>query len=299
MPWYLFAAATPAFYSVSNFVDKYLIEKKIREPLAITALSGLLSGILGIILGFIVGFKNIGIPQIGLLILAGLLLIFYLLPYFEAMKIEDASRVVPLFQFIPVFTLILSSVFLKESLSGKQIVGLILVVVAGVLISAQKIEGKMFTPRKSLWFMLLASFMYGAVGILFRFVVREAGFWTTLSYEYIGTGLGGIILLLIPKVRKNLLNDAKQIRSSAGIISANNGLAVLAQVSESYAVSLAAVPLVNIIGSIQPVLSLIEGIILTKQFPNLIQEDIQKSVVAHKLISIFIILVGLYLVYFR
>lgn len=229
---------------------------------------------------------------------AGALLTFYLLPYFEAMKIEDASRIVPLFQFIPVFTLILSSLILKETLTSKQIIGLFLVVIAGFSLSSERIEGKMFKPRKSLWFMLLASLMYGLVGILFRFVVREASFWTVLSYEYIGSGIGGILLFLLPKVRKSVSTDMQQIRSSSGIITFNNGIAVLAQVSESYAVSLAAVPLVTLIGSIQPLLSLGEGIILTKKFPSLIKEDISKTVITRKLASIILIFCGLYLVYF-
>ena len=298
MPWYLFAAATPTLYSVSNFVDKFLIEKRIKDPMAITALACIASGVLGVVIGIFTGFVNIGFAQILILIFAGILLTFYLIPYFEAMKLEDASRVVPLFQFIPVFTLILSTVILKETLSAKQILGLLLVVSAGLFISAEKIEGRMFRPRKSLYFMLLASFMYGLVGILFRFVVKEASFWTTLSYEYIGTGVGGMLLFLIPKVRKNLQNQISSIKSSAGIITFNNGIAIAAQMSESYALSLAAVPLVNIIGSIQPAISLVEGVILTKKFPHLIQEDITKAVVTHKFIAIIIIFIGLYLVYF-
>lgn len=298
MPWYLFALAVPVLYSGSNFIDKFLLEKKIKDPMAITAIAGLASGILGVIIGLIVGFNNIDSFQISLIIFAGILLIFYLFPYFEAMKIEDASRVVPLFQFIPVFTLILSSVFLKESLTMKQIVGLALVVGGGILISVKKVEGKMFRPRKSLWFMLLASFMYSAVGILFRFVVKDVNFWTTLSYEYIGTGIGGSLLFLIPKIRMAVVDQAKQIKSSAGIITINNGIAVLAQTSESYAISLAAVPLVNIIGGIQPMITLFEGLILTIWFPHIIKEDIRKSVLVHKMVSILFIFIGLYLVYF-
>lgn len=298
MPWYLFALATPAFYSFSNFVDKYLIEKKIKEPMAITAIASIISGVIGVVIGIITGFVNIGLFQIALIIFAGILLTFYLLPYFEAMKIEDASRIVPLFQFIPVITLILSAVILKETLTIKQIIGLILVVIAGVSLSSEKIEGKIFKPRKSLWFMLLASLMYGFVGIIFRFVVKEANFWTTLSYEYIGSGIGGFLLFLLPRVRRGISTDIQQIKSSSGIITFNNGIAILAEMSEKYAVSLVAVPLVNLIGSIQPLLSLIEGYILTKKFPNFIKEDVSKSTITSKLTSIVLIFCGLYLVYF-
>lgn len=298
MPWYIFAAVTPLFYSFTNFIEKFLIEKKIKDPLGITALSCLASGIIGIFIALITGFSNPGTGQIMILIFAGILLTFYLIPYYEALKIEDASRIIPLFQFIPVITLILSTIILKETLSGKQIFGMLLVVFASFFISAEKVKGGTFRPRKSLYFMFLASFMYGLVGIIFRFVVREASFWTTLSYEYIGSGVGGVLLLLIPKVRKNLQNQFNAVKSSAGIISFNSSIAIIAQVSESYALSLAAVPLVNIIGSIQPAISLVEGIILTKKFPHLIKEDISKSTLTLKLISILIIFVGMYLVYF-
>jgi drug/metabolite transporter (DMT)-like permease len=298
MPWYLFALATPTLYSFTNFIDKYLIEKKIKEPLAITATVCLISGVIGLLLGFLTGFVNIGLFQTALIIFAGILLTFYLWPYFEAMRLEDTSRIVPLFQFIPVFTLILSWIILKETLTLKQIAGLIIVVIAGVSLSAEKLEGRIFRPRKSLWFMLLASLMYGLVGILFRFVVKEASFWTTLSYEYIGSGIGGLLLFLLPRVRKSIVADIRQIKSSAGIIAFNDSVAILAQMAESYAVTLVAVPLVNLIGSIQPLLSLGEGYILTKRFPNIIKEDISKTVIASKLIFIILIFFGLYLVYF-
>jgi len=88
------------------------------------------------------------------------------------------------------------------------------------------------------------------------------------------------------------------MKNSFGIISANNALGLVAQMSESYAVSLAAVPLVNLIGSIQPLIVLIEGYILSVRFPQIIKEDIDIATLTHKLISILIIFAGLYLVYF-
>jgi drug/metabolite transporter (DMT)-like permease len=109
MPWYLFALVAPTLYSVSTYVDKFMLEKRIRDPLAVTALSGLLSGILGIIIGTVTGWKAIGGSGIWILLGSGLLLIIYLIPYYEAMKRDETSRVTPLFGFVPVFTLIISS----------------------------------------------------------------------------------------------------------------------------------------------------------------------------------------------
>lgn len=298
MPWYFFASIPPLLYSVSNYVDKFLLDKKIKEPVAITSLSGMVSGLLGVIFWASTGFKILTAFQAILIIGSGLLLNFYIIPYYQALKNDDASRVVPLFQFIPVFTLILSSVFLKETLAVKQIIGLILIVAAGFLLSAEKVEGRIFKLRKSLWLMLLSGFMYGAIGILFRFVSRDASFWTILGYEYIGTGLGGVGMFLIPKVRKSISIQISQIKSALPILAVNDGISVIAQMSEVYAVTLVAVPLVNTISGTQPLIVIILGLILSVWFPHLIKEDIRKIVVAHKLFSVLIIFAGLYLVYF-
>jgi len=178
----------------------------------------------------------------------------------------------------------------------KQIIGLLIVVAGGILISFKRIEGSIFKPRKSLWLILLSSLMYGSIGIFFRFVVKNSSVWTTISYEYMGTGLAALSLLLFPKIRRGIREDLKGIRSSLHLIAADKALGIGAQVSEGFAVSLAAVPLVSTVGSIQPFLMLVEGIILTLWFPHLIKENIKKETIVHKFISILLIFFGLYLV---
>lgn len=298
MPWYVYAAVTPLFYSISNYIDKFLLEKKIKNPFSMTVLSGMVSGLIGVIVWGVAGFKLIGIIPTALMFLAGLLLIFYLLPYFAAMKQEDASTIVPMFQFIPVFTLLLSSLFLREELSLKQIAGLVVVVMSGVLISIRQVKGNLFRPRRALLYMFAASFLYGSVGILFRYVVKNADFWTVFSYEYMATGIGCLLIFLFSaRVRDELRQERRELRLSFGIISINNLICIIAQVSELYAISLVAVPLVNIVGSIQPLLSFIEGIGLTILLPHIIREDISRVTLLRKSAAILIMFGGLFLVY--
>lgn len=218
MSWFIFALIPPFFFSVSVFIDKYLIEKRIKNPIALSALMGLTSGIVGIVIGVITGFRFIGFMNTGLILFGGMLLLFYLVPYFEAMKTDDASRVIPLFGFMPVMTLILSAFFLKEVLTPIQILGLFIVVIAAFSISLEKIEGKIFRPRKSLYFMFLSSLLYGSIGIIFRFIVKGVPYWTTISYEFMGAGLAGLLFLCVPSIRAGIRKDKKGIQSSIGII---------------------------------------------------------------------------------
>ncbi len=297
MPWYIFAAITPVFYSFGIFIDKFLVDKKIRNPLTITALLGIMSGIIGVSIGLITGFKFIGLPQTALIILGGVFLNWYLIPYFAAIKIEDASRVVPLFQLIPVFTLIISSIFLKETLALKQIGGMGLIIIAGIILSVERLDWRFLKPRKSLWLMIVSCLMYGSVGLLFRYVSKSASYWSLFSYEYIGSGLGGLMLFVLPKVREDFIKDLGKFRSATGLLLADKGFGWIAQMAENYAVTIVAVPLVNIVAGIQPAIILLMGLFFTRFFPHVIKENIKKEVLFQKILSIVIILVGLYLVY--
>lgn len=299
MPWFIYALITPAVYSVSNFIDKYIIERKIKEPVILTIYSGLITFFIGLIILFLSGFPILDLKDLFLILLAGVLLDFYILPYYKALKLDDTSRVVPLFQFIPIFGLILSFIFLDETVGMRQLVGIIVVVIGGFLLSTERSATSVLKPRKSLWYMLLSALLYAVVGIIFRFVVRSKDFWSTLGWEYVGIGLGALILFLLTSKRSKIPREIKRIKSILGLITINDGFAIVAQISESYAFSLVAVPLVNSVGGTQPLFLLIYGLILTKLFPKVIKEDIGKSTVGIKLISALITLIGLYLIYFN
>lgn len=295
--WFYYALATPAIYSITNFIDKFLVDKKVKKPIVLTVANGFVVCLLGIIIGLFGAFTSIPLLQLILILIAGILLEIYIWPYYEALKRDDASRVVPLFQFVPVIVLVFSALLLREGLTGRQLFGFAFIFTGGFILSLKKLESGIFRPRASLWYMLLSSALYGTVLVLFRFVAKDFGFWTTLAYEYVGIGLGALLLLAIPFVRQSFFYQLKQVRAIAGLITVNNGLGILAQMSEGYALSIAAAPLVSIVGGIQPVFVLLYGLALSVWLPHIVKEDIAKSVIGIKLLTILLIAIGLYFVY--
>lgn len=297
MPWYVFATVTPIFYSVGIFIDKFLVDKQIKNPLVLTAISGTISGVVGIVIGLIVGFKFMGFSQFVLILFGGILLNWYLIPYYAAIQRDDASRVIPLYQFIPIITLTMSTIFFRETLTIKQIFGMGLIIFAGILISVDTLDFRFLKPRPSFWYMMASCLMYGSVGLLFRLVSKSVTYWNIFSVEFMGAGLGGLAIFLLPSVRKDFRKDTKVLRSASGLLLTDKVLSVMAQMSENYAVTLVAVPLVNIVGGIQPLIIFVFGFLLTRFFPHLIKENVKREVLFQKILSIVIILVGLYLVY--
>jgi bacterial/archaeal transporter family protein len=298
MSWIVFAIAAQALFAVSNFIDKFLIDKRIKDPLLVTILAGLASLLLGLLIFLMRGFTLIETKQLVLLLISGILLELYLIPYLKALTMDDASTIVPLFQFVPVFVLILSYIILGESLTGKQFLGSVFIIAGGFVIAAKKIDGGMFKLRPSLWFMVIASFLYAVTGVLFKWVVVAQDFWLTLGYESIGMGIGAIILLLWPPYRMGFRRETKKLRLSTwGLLFVNETVYVLALLSLFYAILLGSVALVSVIGGVQPFFVLIYGLMLSIWFPSVIREDIQKNTVLIKALAILLIFIGGYFVY--
>ncbi|MEA3355258.1 MAG: EamA family transporter [Patescibacteria group bacterium] len=299
MPWYIFATLTPIFYSFTNFIEKFLIEKRIKNPLVLLVVSGFISLFIGLAILVVRDFPTLGLKQTAIIIFAGLLLKLYLIPYLQALKIEDASRVVPLFQIVPIVVLSLAWLILGETMRPIQIVGAVLVVFGGLILGGEKIKGKVFKIRKAFWYMMLSSIMYASILVLFRISVKENSVWNLLGYEYIGTGIGGLILLTVPSIKKSFLQEFNQVKKIFGYVFINDSFAIVAQVAEAVAISMVPVALVSIVAGTQPIILLIFGILLSIFFPKIIKEDIAKKTILNKIASIALIFFGLYLVYFN
>ncbi|MHB8599155.1 MAG: EamA family transporter [Ktedonobacteraceae bacterium] len=299
MSWIVFAIVTQVLFAVSNFIDKFLIDKRIRDTLLVTILAGLASFLLGLLIFLVRGFSIIETKQLVLILISGILLELYLIPYFKALTMDEVSRIVPLFQFMPVFVLILSYFILGEALTGKQFLGSVFIIGGGFILAAKKIEGGgIFKLRKSLWLMVIASLLYAVTGVLFKWVVVAQDFWLTLAYEDIGMGIGAIILLLWPSYRAGFRRETRKLKLSTwGLLFVNETVYVLALLSMFYAILLGSVALVSVIGGVQPFFVLLYGLILSIWFPSIIQEDIQRETVLLKALAILLIFIGGYLVY--
>ena len=297
MTWLAYALATPVLYCVAVFIDKIVLGKKISDPLIMTLLSGAIMGLMGISFALFFGLKDIGFIQTLALIASGVLALFYILPYFYALRLDDASRIVPLFQLSPLYVLIFSSLFLHEVLSGKQLIGFFLILAGSFLISAQKLESGFFKLRPAFWYMALAGLMYAGVGLLFRYVVREESFWTTATYQFMGSGLATFPLILFLHSRGSLSRHIGDHKPVFILITFSNLLAALALLSQSFALSLASTPLVYIVAGIQPFIMLLFTFISTLWIPHVLREDTSRLTVFNKLFSIFLIFSGLYFIY--
>lgn len=296
MSWYILVLISSSLFAANNLIEKYVVDKHINNPMTMTIVGCFLSGLIGLVLFiFFPNLRQISTGQGSILLISGALNIFYLLPYYQALKLEDASLVVPLFHFEYVFVLVLGAIFLKEYLTIKQIIGLIIIIISSLFLGCKDIR-KLLKPRKSFWLMVLASLMIVLSTIAFKGVTNNYGFLTGMTYFLLGGGLMGTILLCIPKYRKNVMQV--NYKSVGLILLLDDAIDMIAKFCSRYAVTLTMVTFVYVLSSVQSLFVLVYGIILTLFFPKIIKEDISRATIINKIIVGLVMFVGMWLVYF-
>jgi len=303
MHWFFLALGSVFLWSIVTYLDKFIIERfiKNRGVGSLILFSALFAGIVIPIIA-IINPRVFSIPAIDILLLcvSGILGSLAIIFYLYALEHEDTSLVIPLFQLIPIFSYILGFIFLKEVLSGKQIIAG-LVVVAGAIILTLEIEEekKIKLKIKPLVLMVLSSLMFSIMDVLYKFISIDEDFWPTQFWHYVGLFIFGLLLYLT--IKKYRLEFNRVISSSPmPVFGANIGgeiLQVSANIMNNYALLLAPVVLVTLVGAYMPLIVFLMGLILTFLIPKFITERVSKRHLLHKSLAIGVIVIGSILLY--
>ncbi|MBI2314560.1 EamA family transporter [Candidatus Daviesbacteria bacterium] len=296
MNWLFFALLAPALYAVINFVDKYLLEKVIKDYRGMpvyTALSGL---IVGTILWIVNGFPVLGVKDTVLVLLTGILSIFGFVLYYRALLLEQTSKIVILFQVTPVFVLTLSMFFLKETVSLKAALGFLLVLFAAINMASLG-DKKSLKPSRAFLLVLICDLFIASAYVLFKFVSENNTFGQMISYESWGIFLGGAILYMVfPSIRKAFaINNSKIPVWGLGAVMVNESIYVGAKLFTYLAITLGSASIVSVLEGTQVFYGILYGFILTLIVPRVFKEDISKKGLIRIFILAFIAFLGIWL----
>ena len=295
MLWILFAIIANVLFAVSNLFDKFLIENRVRDPLALTVFGGWIDLLFALIIVLIHGLSITGPLQAGVLLLSGILVELALIPYFRALSLEDASRISPLFQSMPVFVLLLSSIFLREALTHRQLLGFLLILSGSFIVSMHKTDAGIFKIRKAFWWVLIASILWALPAVMFKFVVIKQTFWDALALEFFGVAIGATIFFFLYKTR--VLAQIRDIGAGTwSILNINELIYITGRVSNFYAITLGLVSLVAVLGGTIPLFVFLFGLVLSLWFPGIIKEDITRASIVTKISSIILVACGLWFI---
>ena len=299
MSWLFFAIMSSAVYAMTNFVDKFLLEKEVKDYRGLVIYTSIIGFIFGSLFWMVFGFLTLPLFDALLVVGSGILTIWGLALYFRALTEEKTSTVIILMQMVPVITLFMSSTFLQEKISTFQLVGFILIFLSTISISLQK-EKLKTRLSKALIFMLIADCFWAGSNVLFKFVVSQATFSQLVPYESIGISLGGLMLYILFTEIRNAFHQTQQSGSKKTIlfITLNEILFLVAKMLGYFAISLGPVSLVGVVGSTQIFFGIYFGWILTLLIPNTYQEDLSASGIVKQIFFAIIVFGGMWLMQF-
>jgi drug/metabolite transporter (DMT)-like permease len=307
MTWFILAIAATFLWALVNHADKYLLSEHGNGGhegvgalmLFSTGVAALVLPILYIIMPTVV---DVGWSSALILIVVGLITAGSIFLYLIALDDEDTSIVVIFFQLIPVVGYFIGWMILGETLTGLQIVASIIILAGTTLVSFEYERGSGFTFKwKVVILMSIFALMTAFSEVMFKDVALTQDFIPSLFWNHVGLLLFGLVLFFfVPAYRRQFANMLHG--SPLKIFSINMGseiVTIVGNICFLYAMILAPVALVMLIGSFQSVFAFLLAVLFVIFFPKLgIREKLSARHIGLKLGSIVIVGIGSFLLFF-
>ena len=303
MSWFAVAIIPPILYAVGNYIDKALLSKQLKGGGVGTILIfSCFLGALTLPIVYFLGPNVFAINPITAFILSinGSLTVLAVLFYLYAIEHDEITTVVPILQLTPVFGFLTGYIFLGETLNLYQTIGSLAIVIGAIIISFDISEGGQLTIKKKVLILTaMSALVFSISGTIFKLFALDEGYWRTQFWEYAGIAIFGLILFLfVSNYRKSFLAlFSRNKKAAIGLNILAETVMVSADLVMNFATLLAPVVLIYVVNSFQPVFVFILGIALTLMFPRFIKESLSKKHVAQKVVTIFIMVIGLVMLY--
>lgn len=299
--WLPFSLLAPALYTVVLMLDKYIVEREVREYRLLPIYSAIVSFFFAASFWAISGYKLLSLVDGSIVIITGALTTWAGLLYYKAISLEQSSIIIALVQVQPVFVLVLSFLFLGERIDVKQLLGFVLILGSATALSIQSkdTEIRRDLPVSSAFFLILiADLVWAITGVLFKLVSKGNPFFLLASYESFGLALGGGLLYMSSAfIRHEFQRSLQKGRWRVfGIFGFSEGLYILAKLLQLFAITIGPVALVMVLGSTQVLYGFLLGTLLTVIAPSIFKEDISVKSLSNKLIWSLIMFAGVWLI---
>lgn len=299
--------------------DKFLLSKKIHSSITYAFFVGIWS-----IFNFVILVFDFWLPSLNELFIdlfAGLLFLFTLVFWYKALHQSEATRVVPIVgALVPIFSCALSYVFLGESLSERQFLAFIILVVGGVLISIKHtkfyaikmvierfrvvfgdflggIHAQYRSMRRLIINSVISAFFFAVYYVLMKHIYSEQPFIGSFVWSRLGTFIGVLLILLIPDWRKKIVRYQKGQKTPKNLsfFLSVRLLAALAFIMLNWAISMGNVALINSVQGVQYVFLILIVLFLSTKYPKILNEELGGGVMIQKALGATLVCTGLYM----
>lgn len=316
---WIFIAISSYFINAGVYVaDKFLLSKKIHSSISYAFFVGIWS-----VFNFLILPLDFWVPtfqELSLDLLAGLLFLVTLIVWYKALHQSEATRVVPVVGALtPIFSFALSFIFFGEVFSERQFLSFVILVIGGVLISVkqtrmyvlkevtEKFKGifgdvlglvhAQYRPTRRLIFNSTASaLLFAAYYVLMKYIYSHQPFIGGFVWSRLGTFIGVLLMLFVADWRRKIVEQQKGQKSpkNMGFFFSVRLLAAFAFILLNWAISLGNVAMINALQGIQFSFLIIMVLMLSKKYPDVLDEEMGGGVMFQKTVGVILVSLGLY-----
>ena len=296
--WIILAFLGPLFWTVSDFIDKFILEK---HKVGIWDFLFFFSLFSWVCLGLLVWVY--GVPPLSEQSIFAVLLgfattaSFYL--YARGLMVLDTSQAILTFKLVPITVIFLAFALFGDPILGHEILAAFVVLAGAAFLFVSFDAGKFRISAGILW-MFAAVGSWASIFVFADKILDQMPFEHYMVFDTFGASLFAIAVPFLPKARleiRGALRDLGPIKLTWFF--ANTLTDFIAQVCLKKAFSLStSAGLVSIITQVQSIYGIIAGLALTLIFPATFHENISIRTLMRKLIGTLVMIGGIYIAFF-
>ncbi|MEI7512423.1 MAG: DMT family transporter [Candidatus Uhrbacteria bacterium] len=299
MSWIAIAIGGHLLNAIAFIVDKTLLSSSFKRSGTYAAVIGFFSGLVLFLAPWIAHLPD---PITWIAIATfGITFVLAMWGFFEALSRAEASRVVPVVgSLIPLFTLVASMILIHERLTGRTLVGFVILIIATLLLTRSGHKDK-HLDHSTFYLCIGSAFVFAISTALGKFAFERAPF---LDVFVLSRLFSAATALLIPifslEVRKELSSLFKPKKEQNGKGYHAAALMLFGQICGAigfigvqYAVALGSATVVNALQAVQYAAIVLLAWIGGKKLAALLHEERTWHVLLFKGLAIIFVGVGL------
>ncbi len=316
---WLFTAIVSYFMSAGVHVaDKFMLSNKVHSSIVYAFFVGIWSVFNLFLLVFDPWVPNI--QQLIIDLLTGLLFIITLVFWYKALHQSEATRVVPIVgALVPIFSLVLSAVFLNDNINNRHLIAFFILIFGGILISVKQTKFYFFRAvyeriknifgnllgefsaeyrptRRLLINSFMAALCFSLFYVLMKYIYLHQPFVGGFVWSRLGTFLGAVLILAVPAWREKITEHQHEAKKPKNLLTflLVRIMASLAFIVLNISINLGNVAMVNALQGTQYLFLILLILMISSKFPKMLKEEMGRGVVMQKLIGVFLVGLGLY-----
>jgi uncharacterized membrane protein len=297
MMWLYLALIAPFFYAVSNILDKYVVDSKTSGTADYMFFGSIGSVILSLYFFSTGELDNVIEGSLLPAILSGILMNISYLFFAFALSKEDSHKLIPFFLLIPILLIFIDSIFYSSSIPLLHWLSLALSLVGSYILmnsdGSDSVDFSIFSSAKILM-LISVIILTGSVFVTDK-MANPAETNSFIMLQCFGFSLTTIFYLFWSPWRSEIFHGIKSVTASKVFAFFINDVAdLLGNWFFIFAISLAPTAgYVSLALGIQPFYVLTIVIVISRYFPNSLNERLNPKTVVKTVVGAIFLIFGL------